>query len=293
MTTVRGKPAPKRPARRIVDAGRAALPATAPVQDVVARNAPEVVRYAAGAWLRAAGWAVGTSFRAASRLVRAASEGEPPAELLESARLELREYTRQLLGVADLEARLWRVIAPEAGMVGNGVAPDALLIEEGTAEALRERGAELLRRSADVSFVEDAHPAYARILGELAPDEARILRFMAAEGPQPAVDVRTSRPLNVATQMLQPGLSMIGVQAGCRHLDRVPAYLNNLYRLGLIWFSREPVEDTHRYQVLEVQPDVMAAKHKAKRSTTIRRSILLTPFGIDFCRMCLPTDDRG
>jgi hypothetical protein len=38
------------------------------------------------------------------------------------------------------------------------------------------------------------------------------------------------------------------------YLDRVPAYLNNLYRLGLIWFSREPLEDPLDYQVLEAQP---------------------------------------
>ena len=48
---------------------------------------------------------------------------------------------------------------------------------------------------------------------------------------------------------------MIGAEAGCRHLDDVPAYLNNLFRLGLIWFSREPLADPLRYQVLEAQPD--------------------------------------
>jgi hypothetical protein len=100
--------------------------------------------------------------------------------------------------------------------------------------------------------------------------------------------VRTSRPLNVATQLVAPGLSMIGAQAGVRHLDRVPAYLNNLFRLGLIWFSREPVSDRLRYQVLEAQPDVSAALKEAGRGRTIRRSIELTPFGVDFCQVCLP-----
>ena len=60
--------------------------------------------------------------------------------------------------------------------------------------SLRERGAELLRQSADVRYQEDAHPAYERILENLAPDEARILRLLALEGPQPAVDVRTGAP---------------------------------------------------------------------------------------------------
>jgi hypothetical protein len=156
-------------------------------------------------------------------------------------------------------------------------------------QSLRSRGAELLRRSADVDYEEDAHPAYERILGDLAPDEARILRFLAAEGPQPAVDVRAHKALNVGSDLVAPGLSMIGPQAGARYLERVPAYLNNLYRLGLIWFSREPLEDPLEYQVLEAQPDVIEAMRDAGRGKTVRRSIHLTPFGEDFCRVCLPT----
>jgi hypothetical protein len=84
---------------------------------------------------------------------------------------------------------------------------------------------------------------------------------------------------------------MIGSQAGCRYADRVPAYLNNLYRLGLIWFSREPITESQRYQVLEAQPEVLEAIKKGGRtSRTVRRSIVLTPFGRDFCELALPLD---
>jgi len=85
-------------------------------------------------------------------------------------------------------------------------------------------------------------------------------------------------------------LTMIGVLAGCRRPEQVPAYLNNLFRLGLVWFSREPVADSLRYQVLEVQPDVLAARREAGGGRTVRRSIELTPFGKDFCAMVLPID---
>jgi hypothetical protein len=156
-------------------------------------------------------------------------------------------------------------------------------------DTLRDRGAELLRRSADVHFTEDAHPAYERILGELTPDEARILRLLALQGPQPAVDVRSGpRAFNVVSELVAPGLSMIGAEAGARFPERMPAYLNNLNRLGLVWFSREPVKDPLRYQVLEAQPDVLEAMRGAGRAHTVRRSIHLTPFGEDFCRRCLP-----
>ena len=156
--------------------------------------------------------------------------------------------------------------------------------------SLRERGEDLLRRSADVREDEESHPAYERILDEILPDEARVLRLMFTAGPQPAVDVRAGAlPLNATTELIAPGLSMIGAEAGCRRPERIPAYLNNLFRLGLIWFSREAVGDQARYQVLEAQPDVVAALRSRGRARTVRRSIGLTPFGTDFCERVLPT----
>jgi hypothetical protein len=153
---------------------------------------------------------------------------------------------------------------------------------------LHDAGDELMRKSRDVHYEEDAHPAYERILGDMAPDEGRILRLLLLSGPQPAVDVRTGGPLGLLnSRLLAPGLSMIGPRAGVRYLDRVPSYLNNLFRLGLIWFSRETLRDVHRYQVVEAQPDVLDAMKSVRQAKLVRRSIHLTPFGEDFCRVGL------
>jgi hypothetical protein len=243
--------------------------------DSLLRAAPVLARMAATAWVRGVRWGAESSARAWVRLLRSAANGENPAQLLQDTGADLRRYARELLGIADEMER-------EAAETGA----------ETSAAALRARGEELLRLSADVTYQEDSHPAYARILDVMAPDEARILRLLMERGAQPAVDVRSGGPLGVgvvATELVAPGLTMIGAEAGCRHLDRVPAYLNNLYRLGLIWFSREQVGDHLRYQVLEAQPDVVAALDRAGRgSRTIRRSIHLTPFGADFCALCIP-----
>lgn len=161
---------------------------------------------------------------------------------------------------------------------------------ESSDDALRRRGSELLRRSADVRFEEASHPAYMRILESLAPDEARILRFLAQKGAQPSVDVRAGLPL--VSELVAPGCNMVAAEAGCRHAEFVRAYLDNLHRLGLIWFSREPVKDPRRYQVLEAQPEVAEARAEGGRlARTVRRSILLTPFGEDFCAVCLPLEE--
>lgn len=245
-------------------------------------QAAGLARIGAAAWWRGSIWTAAASARVGSRVMRAAAQGQPPVELFRSTREEVREYARRVLGIVDpVEVRRAATeLTSRPSANGNGAAP-----------TLRERGAELLRRSADVNFVEDAHPAYARILEQLAPDEGRILRLLALEGAQPSVDVRSGWiPLNSTSELIAPGLNMIGEEAGCRHLDDVPAYLNNLFRLGLVWFSREPLDDPLRYQVLEAQPIVTEALGRAGRARTVRRSVELTPLGRDFCNRCLPLE---
>ena len=235
------------------------------------RATPTLARLAAGAYVRTAQWGLATSVRVGTRLVRAAAAGESPGQLMQEANEELRDYARHFLDMSNGSDPLAAEEAPPPP-------PDV---------RLRERGAELLAMSADVDYDEPAHPAFERILEELAPDEARILRLLCTAGAQASVDVREAKPLGIASGLIEGGINMIGTEAGCRFLERVPAYLNNLYRLGLIWFSREPLEDPMRYQVLEAQPEVLTAMGRS-RSKTIRRSIRLTPFGEDFCDVCLP-----
>ncbi|MGI8921416.1 MAG: Abi-alpha family protein [Solirubrobacteraceae bacterium] len=248
---------------------------------------PGLFRLTGGVWWRTAQWAVLTSAQVSSRLMQAALSRESAARLLEDVEGEMREYALRILGLGEGDHRRGPGAGHDDGArasAGYGGAP----------ASLRERGAELLRRSADVTYDEAAHPAYERILGELAPDEGRILRLLVLEGPQTAIDVRTSKTLNVTSELVAPGITMIAAQAGCRYVERVPGYLNNLYRLGLIWFSREPLAEQGRYQVLEAQPDALQAlrsgKGRGRLSRTVRRSILLTPFGEDFCRVCLPLE---
>lgn len=216
---------------------------------------PTAARLAASAWWRVTERSLGASLRLASRIARAAT-GD--------------------------------AAGPPSRPTGEPPPSD---VADSTRSALRDRGSELLRRSADVRDTEDIHPAYARILDNLSPDEARILRLFAGHGPQPAIDVRRGLPL--MSELVAPGLTTIGAEAGCRHPDRMAAYLDNLNRLGLIWFSRETLRQTNRYQLLEAQPEATAALRQAGRTArTVRRSIQLTPFGTSFCEVCLPAE-RG
>ena len=217
-----------------------------------------LARIGAGAWLRTARWYAGTGLKVGG----------------------------QLLSVVDRDGRIADAVGDllgDPGWLGNA--------KPSPPPTLRERGERLLAESADVSYEHGSHPAYERMLMELAPDEARILRLICTQGPQPAVDVRAGFAFVPGSRLVAQGFSMIGAEAGLRFVDQVPAYLSNLHRLGLIWFSREAVRDKERYQVLEVQPEVMEALKEAGRfSHVVRRSIRMTPLGDDFCAVALPLD---
>ena len=275
---------------------------TLPGNGVVVESLPGLARVAATAALNTTGWGLRTTARNWRRVGRAATNRDEAVALIRevgSVVGTVGEIARQVadgmpVGTALLKAgeslggiaSVPRHVGSENGRVVGG---------EVTAvrpTSLRERGQELLEKSRDVWSTDSRHPAFDRILDEMAPDEARILVMLLKDGPQPSVDIRTGGPVGmVSSQLVAPGLNMVGPRAGLRYLDQVPSYLNNLFRLGLIWFSRESLRDHMEYQVLEAQPDVLAAMHSVKFAKVVRRSIHLTPFGEEFVKQAL-VDER-
>jgi hypothetical protein len=242
----------------------------------VVRALPELAKVSASAWWRTSRWGVSTSLRFGDIVLKGASSGQPADAILRQISAEARETVREALGVTDMADPMPWTMRERAK--GNGAAEPGDL-------TVPDRLAALLDASADVDYSSAGHPAYVRLLSELDPDEARILRLFAEKGPQAAVDVRTKRPFGVGSRLVAPGLTMIGRYAGCRDADRVPAYLNNLFRLGLIWFSREALPDQSAYDVLEAQDEVQDAMAEAGGGTTVRRSIELTAFGRNLVAM--------
>ena len=169
----------------------------------------------------------------ASRVVRAASRGESTADAVQETTAELRAYLRELIGVEESR----RARGPSGRLLGRGAA-----------QPRRGAAAPLGRRQRRRRFPPRLH--------------ADPRRPGAGRGPHPALPRRGRRAalgrraagLPFASELVAQGCTMIAEEAGCRHADRVYAYLNNLNRLGLVWFSREPLRDARRYQVLEAQP---------------------------------------
>jgi Abortive infection alpha len=275
-------------------------PETSPAEGDQPASLTGVARLAASVWWHTTEWSVGVTARATRRALEVAARPDRAGEVVEDIRQTVRAAARELVGIADLDGMPGGEVARRVAdtVVPDSSPTDALESRDGQASPngdrpLRELGNELLYKSRDVHYEEQAHPAYERLVESLAPDEARILRLLLLSGPQPAVDIRTGGPLGlISSRLLAPGLNMIGARAGCRYVDRVPSYLTNLNRLGLIWFSRETLRDPERYQVLEAQPDVLAPLHSVRQTKIVRRSIHLTPFGEGFCRASLVESDR-
>ncbi|MEU2034762.1 Abi-alpha family protein [Nocardia amamiensis] len=255
----------RRPASDLTRIDESSRPVTVPVATV--RAATGVARVAWSAVTGVTAWGVGTAVGVTSTVVRRSIEGAPPREVLAEAESEIRAAMRRALGIPA-------AAQPPAGE---------------SVPTLREQGAALLRLSASPHGEDENHPAFAGMLAELTPDEARILRFLHLDGPQPSIDIRTGRPRALGVERVGSMLTLIGEHAGLRFPNRIQQYLTNLRRLGLVEHAREPVGNPNRYQLLEAQS---AVREMLKRSgfgtKVIYRSVLLTDFGAEFVRSCLP-----
>ncbi len=258
---------------------------------------PGLARVAASAALHTTEWSVKTSAKGWLRVGRAVTRPDEAAALARDATRAVNvisELARSVSSGVPVSRALMTAGEALGGLVENPEIVNGTVVDKPESSSLRDRGAELLHRSRDVWNTDKGHPAFDRILDELAPDEGRILLLLLKGGPQPSVDVRTGGPMGmVSSHLIAPGLTMIGARAGCRYLDQVPSYLNNLFRLGLVWFSRESLRDPLSYQVVEAQPDVLDAMHSVRFAKVVRRSIHLTPFGEDFCRSVLVEDETA
>jgi hypothetical protein len=260
--------------------GLFALPMLA--EDEAATDEPvdmlQVARIGAALTQRASGYSMEAGVRTGTRMTYAAVNSESPAELLDSVRaVALDELQRAGINLGDQQSEWLDSHEDEA------VDPKPL-----TQDELRERGTRLISQSAEVGRDESVHPAFDSILTQLATDEGRILRLLATEGPQGALDIYDKTYVPFRTRLVAEDLTMLGSDAGCRNEDRAPVYLQNLRRLGLVQVSEKPIEDLKRYEIIEAQGHVEQAREQAARPKIIYNSVRLTDFGVEFCELCFP-----
>lgn len=178
------------------------------------------------------------------RTVAGANLGLGPARLspdgLEWARQQVARGLRELL-TADMEGGdLLRSGDPTA--MARAVLT-LLGVEERLApmptpdQQIRHRFRALL--DPDGHDVEGMAPALLTITGQLAPDEARILRHLDAEERAPVLTVMAGSLTRRTGPVVGEHLTVVTERAGGDHPHRGPEYVGNLLRLGLCTIDDE------------------------------------------------------
>lgn len=230
-------------------------------------DAAGLAKLAGKSILRAMGALTKGSIDTANEIAHEFSSGEPITEIIDTRVEQVRSAAWNALGIDD------RI----DGSVKRG----------SSYGDLRTQGDGLIDCSWNIAIQpREEHPSFKQILDALVPDEARILRFLAVSGPQPAIDIRTKTPFGVGSERIAGGINMIADMAGCAWPDRDQHYLANLNRLGLVRFSEEPVEDYRRYSLLSAHPKAMAVAEEHPKTVDVYRSIYLSLFGKQFSEAC-------
>ncbi len=190
---------------------------------------------------------------------------------------------REILEVPDAAALLHR---PEAD--GAEQPPDE--------EAIRAAFQRLLDESRLITDAVRPHPAFAAIVEELCPDEARVLRLFCEEGPQPSVIVVAAPWIGRGARTLAEHLSLLGDRAGCLAVERAPTYVTNLVRLGLLTIDETELVGHPDYELIEVSERAnelrsLIEDERNQRARIHRCTLRLSPLGQDFCALVMPPAD--
>lgn len=186
------------------------------------------------------------------------------------------------------------IISPKPNVAGPALES---LRYTGHEETLSDLYANLLAASMDKATADGAHPAFVEIIKQLTPDEAKLVGLFLREMPFPLLNVRWK--FKAQTEGKQGGkdvlvnFSHLGEIAGCEYKHLVPAYLDNLCRLGLaeippmfVYLAPgvyDPLENSPVIQTLKAQIE----QNPELRPNLERRGLRVTELGKQFARVCV------
>jgi hypothetical protein len=216
---------------------------------------------------------VGQRVVGAARRVPGVVVGERFVQRLEDA--VLRELSRRLDEATGARRELPSGDAMDAGVASS---PNGRSAEPATPAELMDT---LLRRSIDQDPAAGERSLLEMLIGELVPDEARILAALSDGSAFPVLDI-VARGGDGGRTIL-PNVSSVGRQAGVVLPDRVPVYLGHLGSLGLI--ERGPVDSRlgDEYQILLTEPAVISVREAGgsglRRPRVVRGTVHISELG--------------
>lgn len=133
---------------------------------------------------------------------------------------------------------------------------------------------------------------YAQILGQLVPDEARLLSAMMGGAAYPLIHVMAAPRVGGSSRRLLDNVSNIGKKAGIQLLERGRYYIAHLRFLELAETSAEDESAHTEYQLLETDSLVrevlthVEQKGPGTRARIVRRTLRMSAFGREFWDAC-------
>lgn len=185
------------------------------------------------------------------------------------------------------------IVTPKINVAGPIV---EALRYTGSEEVLSDMYANLLAASMDKATATTAHPAFTEIIKQLTPDEAKLIALFPSDPFMPLIDIRQQSKLQPEEGhvTLIANYSTLGDMAGCEHLDLVPAYIDNLIRLGLmeipagLWYSRSDIYDElENSKTVKSIKSAIEKKDPAKEVRFQRKFLIITSLGKQFAKVCI------
>lgn len=160
--------------------------------------------------------------------------------------------------------------------------------------SLPERMNDLLSQSAEQSIEEAERALFGYIIGQLLPDEARILAALSDGSLYALVHVGTGPRLGPMNRIEFHNLCGIGKPALVKLRDQVPLYVDHLASLRLVRIGDEQPDLEMQYQILESDQKVLAWQKALPQSwgkavRVQRRCLQISEFGRKFWHNCQAT----
>lgn len=187
------------------------------------------------------------------------------------------------------------IITPKPNVAGPAI---EALRYTGHEEELSDLYANLLASAMDKKTASGAHPAFVEIIKQLTPDEAKIVTLFRGFRAFPLLNVWEAHKEDPEQKKggrdVLSHFSCLGEEAGVEFVGMVPAYLDNLCRLGLIEYLPTGIHYTaaNVYDPLESHPSVLAVKQTIEANPIMKCEMKRTGFGItelgkQFAKVCV------
>ncbi|GAC1627363.1 MAG: Abi-alpha family protein [Nevskia sp.] len=241
-------------------------------------------------WKRAIDRAIGSDAAdapLASRLLKRLPGGE-------FAREQLDKIERRVM--QELKQRLDRIERAEStvSVVAFAVEPPPP-----TPEQKQRAAGEMLRKLLEASTEQTREQAqaayYAMIVGNLLPDEARILSALSDGSVYPLVHVMSAPKIGLGSVAALENVSSVGKNAGVQWPEMTPGYVQRLIAAGLAETGAEDYALIMKYEILETDEAVRRMLEQIRkagnRGQIRRRTLRISELGSRLWQACRITED--